>query len=111
MKLFRWLSGRFSTRAKALLLYRRGMIRAKRRDHRGALKDYTSTIDLANVPHDVKAMALYNRALVHVAAGNSASGISDLNAVLAMEHSPLNVRTMTRQKLLRMETRSDGRRG
>ena len=110
MNLFSWLASRFSTRAKALLLYRRGMIRAKRHDHQGALKDYTSTIDMGDVPDDVKAMALYNRALVHVVAGEAESGVCDLDAVSAMEHSPLKVKAMARQKLLRMKSRAgDGR--
>ena len=37
---------------------------AKRRDHEGALANYTEAIELVGVPADVKAMALYNRALV-----------------------------------------------
>ena len=106
MDILRWLTGHFSHRGKALSLYRRGMVRAKKHDHQGAIDDYTTTIGMPNVPTDVRAMALYNRALVHVAMGDERKGIKDLEAVLAMDESLVNVKTMARQKLARMETRS-----
>jgi hypothetical protein len=51
-------------------------------------------------------MALYNRALAYVAAGDDHNGVDDLNAVLAMDAVLVNVKTMARQKLARMESRS-----
>jgi hypothetical protein len=103
MKLLNWLKGGFSHRAKALLLYRRGMLRAKRGDHGLAVADYSAVIDMREVPADVKAMALYNRALVHAANGDEARAMDDLRAVLAASGSPVNVKAAARQKLLRMD--------
>jgi hypothetical protein len=106
VKLIHWIADRFSVRGKALSRYRRGMVRARRRDHAGAIEDYTTTIGMPDVPTDVVAMSLYNRALVHIAAGNDAMGVDDLNAVMAMDKSPINIKTMARQKLARTEARS-----
>lgn len=105
MNTFNWLKSRFSSRGKALSLYRRGMARAKKHDHQGAIDDYTATIDMPDTPSDVKAMALYNRALVHVAAGDDRKGVDDLDAVLAMAEALANVKTMARQKLAKLESR------
>jgi hypothetical protein len=99
------LKSLFSSRAKALSLYRRGMVRAKKHDHHGAIDDYTATVDMPYAPSDVKAMALYNRALVHVAAGDDRKGVDDLDAVLAMAEARANVKTMARQKLAKLESR------
>lgn len=106
MDVFNWIAGHFSGRGKALSLYRRGMVRANKHDHQGAIDDYTVTIGLSHTPTDVRAMALYNRALVHVASGNEAQGVCDLQAVLALDDSLVNIKTMARQKLARMENRS-----
>lgn len=106
MNVFNWLIGHFTNRGRALSLYRRGMARANKHDHQGALEDYTSTIDSPDAPVDVKAMALYNRALVHVAAGDDQRGVVDLDAVIAMKESFVNVKTMARQQLLRMQRRA-----
>lgn len=108
MNIVGWLKSRFSARRKALSNYRRGMVRAKRHDNIGALADYTVAIEMEGVPADVKAMALYNRALVYAATGDEAKGVDDLHAILAMDAAmPLvNIRTMAKQKLAKMESRS-----
>jgi len=108
MNVVDWLKRGFSARRNALWNYRRGMARAKRRDYEGALASYKAAIELAGVPADVKAMALYKRALVYVAAGDDAKGVDDLDAVLAIDGAMviLNIRTMARQKLARMESRT-----
>ena len=106
MNVFAWLTSCYSNRSKALSLYRRGMAKAKRHDHQGAIEDYTTTIGMPQTPADLMAMLLYNRALVHVATGNNRKGADDLEAVLAMKESFVNVKTMARQKLVRMESRS-----
>ena len=95
-------------RRKALRLYRRGMARAKKYDSEGALTNYTAAIESTDVPADVKAMALYNRALVNVAAGADAKGVDDLNAILEMGGTMglVNITTMARQKLAKMESRT-----
>ena len=84
MNILEWLTGRLSSRGKALSLYRRGMKRAKRQDHAGAFDDYTATVGMTGVPPDVKAMALFNRALVLAADGDNLLAIDDLNVVLAL---------------------------
>lgn len=101
-----WLKSLFTGRSHALLLYRRGMTRARKHDHHGAIEDYTQAIDMPGAPWDVKAMALYNRALVHVSSADEQKGVEDLDAVLAMDKGPINVKTMARQKLIRMESKS-----
>ena len=106
MYAFNWLTDHFSSRGKALSLYRRGMAKAKKHDHQGAIDDYTMTIDMPDTPPNVKAMVLYNRALVHVATGDFCKGADDLEAVLAMDEAPVNVKTMARQKLAKREIRS-----
>jgi len=39
MNAFSWLTDHFSNRGKALSLYKRGMKKAKKHDHQGALDD------------------------------------------------------------------------
>ena len=107
MNIFHRLTSRFSRRGKALSLYRRGKVKAKNRDRQGAIDDYTATIGVPHVPAEVKAMALFNRALVYVAGGDNGKGVDDLEAVLAMNEELGNVKTMARQKLFRMESRSE----
>ncbi len=105
MSLFSWLKCLQSNRGRALSLYKRGMAKAKRRDHDGAIEDYTTTIGMQDTPPDVRAMALYNRALVYVAGGDDPKGVDDLDLVLTLDDAPLNVKTMAKQKLARIETR------
>ena len=62
MNVVDWLAGHFSNRGKAMTLYRRGMAKAKKRNHRGAIDDYSKTLGMPDTPNDVKAMVLYNRA-------------------------------------------------
>lgn len=88
------------------MLYRRGMTRAKKHDHHGAIDDYTETIEMPDAPADVKAMARYNRALVHVATGDFTKGVADLDTVLATDEAPSNVKKMAKQKLAKRDSRS-----
>ena len=105
MRLLKWLKSRCSNRGRCLWLYNEAIAKAKKHDREGAIDGYTATIELREVPPDVKAMALYNRALVHTAAKDNPKAIDDLNAVLAMEEPLANVKTAARQKLVRMERR------
>ena len=106
MNFFNWLKSWFSHGGLALWLYKRGMARAKRHDHGGAIDDYTATVDMLDAPPDLKAMAQYNRALVHLATKNDPKAIEDLNLILAMKETLINVKTMARQELIRIEGRS-----
>jgi hypothetical protein len=101
-----WFDNTLRVRCKAMSLYKRGMKRARKHDHQGAIDDYTAAIVLPNAPADVKAMAQYNRALVHMAAKEELKAIDDLNGVIAMKEELTNVKTMARQKLMRIERRS-----
>jgi hypothetical protein len=85
-------------------LYKRGLKKAKRRDHQGAIADYTSMIGMRVMPPDVLAMVLYHRAVGFLAIGDAGKGKDDLNAVLAMGESLVNVKTMARQKLASTES-------
>jgi hypothetical protein len=105
MNFLGWIAGCFSDREKALSLYRRGMAKAKRRNHQGALCDYTSTLGIPGLPTDVKAMVLFNRALVFVASGERQKGIGDLDSVLAMDDLLPDVRTMAKIKLEKLNSR------
>ena len=82
------------------------MAKVKKHDHEGAPEDYTTMIGMPGTPADLLAMVLYNRALVYVAAGDDQKGAADLDAVLSMNESLVNVKTMARQKLARMESRA-----
>ncbi len=106
MNVFQWLAGQFSFRETTLSLYKRGMQRARKHDHQGAIDDYTAAVAMPNTPSDMKAMILFNRGLVRVAAGDEPKGMDDLNLVLAMDEAPSSVKMMARQKLARMQTRS-----
>jgi hypothetical protein len=105
MSVFNWLGGHFTNRGKALAVYRRGMKKARKHDHQGAIDDYTAVINTPGVSPDVKAMAHYNRALVHRATKNLATAIEDLNVILTMNvvMDNVNVKTMARQELIRIE--------
>ena len=106
MSAFNWLTDDFSSRGKALTLYRRGMAKSNDRDHDGAIEDYTTAIDMKDTPGDVKAMTLYNRALVYAASGNKSKATTDLNMVLEMNEAPPNIKSEAKRKLTRMESKS-----
>jgi hypothetical protein len=78
MTILPWLASRFSSRGKAMSLYKRGMARARTHDHQGALEDYTTLIGMPGTPTDLLAMVLFNRALVYVAAGDDQKGLTIL---------------------------------
>ncbi len=107
MKLLNWLKGRLSHRAKAIWLYRRGMAKAKLRDHVSAIADYTAVVEMADAPPDVRAMALFNRSVVHATRHDELRAIADLERLLEMEGAAANVRTEARRKLVRMQRSSD----
>jgi tetratricopeptide (TPR) repeat protein len=104
--IFNWWKSLFSSRGKALSLYRRGMARAKEQDHEGAIDDYTATIDMPHAPPDVKAMARYNRALVYAADEDNTKAINDLSMILAMAETPADIKAEARRKLERMKRHS-----
>ncbi len=108
MNLFDWIVGCFSTRQKSLGIYRRGISKAKRRQHDAAIEHYTTVIGISGVPEDVKAMSLFNRALAYVSVDDT-RGAEDLNAVLEMPGAPAHIKTEAVRKLARMQQRADRR--
>lgn len=106
MNIFSWLIDCLLGRVKAASLYKRGMTRAKKHDHQGALEDYTATIEMPGTSADLLAMVLYNRALVYVALGDERKGLADLDSVLAMSEALVNIKTMARQKRAKVELRA-----
>ena len=108
MSFFARLKNRFCVRG-ALSLYKRGMRKARKHDHKGAIEDYTAAINTPNVAANVKAMAQYNRALVYLATKDVAKAASDLNLILAMKATLTNIKSMARQKLMRLEGAASGR--
>ena len=104
---YHWLIGCVSKRRMALLLYRRGMIRAKKHDHRGAIDDYTATIESSDTPAEIKAMTLYNRALVYSALDERSKAIEDLQSVLSMAGASSQVKKEANRRLARVQLRSD----
>ena len=88
-----------------MTLYKRGMEKAKKPDHRGAIEDYSASLEASNASAELRCMVLYNRALAYVADGDQAKGTQDLELVLAMGDAPANVQAMAKQKLSRMEQR------
>jgi tetratricopeptide (TPR) repeat protein len=109
MNLFSWLTDAFSVRGKALSFYRRGMGKMKRGDMAGAIADYTSVIDLAGVPDDVKAMALFNRGLAYHKAKNHPQAAADFDAVLEMPGAPPDIKGAAREKQTRWNLRDQRR--
>jgi hypothetical protein len=107
MKFLNWLKGKLSHRNKAMWLYRRGMLKAKLRDHRAAIADYTTVIDMADATDSLRAMALYNRSLVHAAVNQMPQAMDDLRSLLELPGATGNVKTEARRKLLRMGRTSD----
>ena len=102
MKFLEWFRSGFKGRYRLLWKYRRGMSRANRRDHQGALEDYTDVIDTCDAPQDVKAMALFNRALVYSAQSQDSSAIEDLQELLALPAAGEAVKIEARRKLVRI---------
>ena len=100
-----WLKTRFTSRGRAVSVYRRGIERAKTKDRAGAIEAYTTVIEMPEAPKDVLAMSLFNRGLVLVASGDAFNGTNDLDAVLAMPEAPERVRELACQKLARMDKR------
>ena len=107
MNIYDWIVGCFSNRQKALAIYKRGVAKARRHDHRAAIDDYTSAIGVSGVPDDVKAMALYHRALAHVAIDDTCRGAEDLDDVLEMPNAPAQIKTEAVRKLARMQQRAE----
>ena len=81
----------------------------KKRDHQGAIDDYTRAIGIPEAPADVKAMALYNRALVFAAARQQPQATEDLDTILATQGALPIVKTEARRLLVRMQRRSSAK--
>ncbi|MEW4452028.1 hypothetical protein AB1L30_05020 [Bremerella sp. JC817] len=101
-----WLTDWFTQRDRAHVLYKRGMVRAQKHDHQGAVVFYTAALDAPEITPELTAMVLYNRGLVYVASGMAEQGAADLNAVLTMNEAGANVKKAAQQKLAKIESRT-----
>ncbi len=106
MNLWRKIASVFSHRSWALAHYHTGLALSRSNDNSGAIAEYTCVIETDVTPPDLKAMALYNRALVHCLIGNQQQATLDLEGLVALSSTPVNVRTMARQRLVRLTNRA-----
>ena len=105
MSLISKLFGGFSTRGKAMAMYKRGMQRAGERNLDGAISDYTEVVDMKGAPEDVVAMALLNRALAYSRAHDDDRAGEDLDRVIAMPGATKQILDAAHEKLHRMKRR------
>ncbi|RCS48222.1 hypothetical protein DTL42_13530 [Bremerella cremea] len=106
MSAFRWIASYFAKGDKATSLYKRGMLKAKKHDHQGAIDDYSLALEVPGLSPEMMAMIRYNRGLVYVACGMAKKGADDLNEVIAMDGAALNVKSAAQRKLARIESRT-----
>jgi hypothetical protein len=100
----RWLWPH-SVRSDALSLYKQGLTCGECKDSNGALSAYTSAIEMADGPNDVRAMALYNRALILAAQGATEEALMDLRAVMGMPVPLQVIKLAARRRLERLQNR------
>jgi hypothetical protein len=81
------------------------MAKARQKDYRGAVADYTAAIESPNIPTDVKGMATYNRALAYAALDEAQKAADDLAAMLEMPGLPDNILREARQRRERIRRR------
>ena len=105
MSFMSWVRSCFSSRSKALSLYRSGMAKISGRDYGGAVADYTAAIEAADIPPDVKAMALYNRSLAYAAMGEDDRAAEDQAALVDLPSLPENIKTAVHQRRERLRRR------
>jgi hypothetical protein len=98
---------RFTVRGKASALYKRGLDKAHHDDFVGAIQDYTAVIETRGVPTDLKAMALFNRGLAYSLEDDLENAKKDFQAVESMAGAPSNVLSAAKEKLRRMQKRSE----
>ena len=106
MSFVSWMANLFSHRGKAVSLYRSGMVKANKRDYRGAIADYSAAVREPHIPIDVKAMVLYNRALAYSAVHEDAKSSEDLATVLEMPQLSPNIKTQAQQRRERLRRRN-----
>ncbi len=106
MKLFRWLTDRFTVRGRALGMLANGIKCAKNNEPKQAIEHYATVIGDRGSPEDVKAMALFNRALVFAASDNEKKAGLDLHLVLGMAGAPATIKKAAREKLVRIQRKN-----
>jgi tetratricopeptide (TPR) repeat protein len=99
MNLFKWRIWPRSVRGEVTSLYKEGMARAEKQDVNGAMAAYTSAIETADAPDDIKAMALYNRALLFAAQGKTELALADLKIVLDLPIPQRDVKLAARRRV------------
>jgi hypothetical protein len=107
MSFFDWLCNCFSSEGKAMKMYRKGMAKAKNRDHQGAIDCYTKATEVSDATSEVIAMVRYNRALVYIATQDTNLAVKDLDTVLCTPDISINLKTMAKSKRDRIDERAD----
>jgi hypothetical protein len=105
MNLFGWHLWPQSVRSEVLSLYKEGLALAEKHDSEGAMIAYTSAIERAGAPHDIRAMALYNRALLLAAAGNTKLALADLREVMELPILQREIKLAARRRVDRLQHR------
>lgn len=106
MNPIQWIKSYFDKDDPATMYYKRGMRKAQKHEHAGAIEDYTNALKAEDIVPEMKAMILYNRGLVLVASGKGREGAEDLNAVIEMDAAAENVKRAAHRKLARIQSRT-----
>ena len=101
-----WFRQVFSGKPSAMSFYKSGIKKAEKRDHVGAIADYTAAIEFPNADDQEKAMALFNRAVVLHAMREHDRAIEDLNVVLKMHGAHADIKSAASRKLDRIKRRT-----
>ena len=81
-----------------IALYRSGIAKASKGDHRGAIADYAAAVGIPNLPSDLKAMVVYNRAVAYSAIHEEERAAEDVAAVLHMPGCPALIRVYAQER-------------
>lgn len=107
MSLSGWFKNVFANKSgSALDHYKSGIVKAEKRDHNGAIEEYSTTIDHPSADESLRSMALYNRALVLHVENQNDEAVVDLERVIKMHGAHTKVKTAAKHKLDRIRKRT-----
>ena len=99
--------GRNMARRKAIKTYKDGLAHANAHRYDKAIANYSTVVDMRQAPLDIQSMARLNRALVYAHQGDVSTAHKELTIVIHDEAAPDSVKTSAREKLKRMEKRTN----
>lgn len=106
MTIANWFKRKLTDESNSLTLYRRGMKKAKTKDHQGAIRDFADAFELPDTSAEVTAITKFNRALVLIANGDFDKGADELRTVINSDGVPSSVKKMAQRKLAKRTSRS-----